>query len=258
MDHFSDVLRACGGVISGSVALHYFLYDDTWSAGDLDIYLPDRMFDTFVAVVDNDPKIGFQLLPNSDQPQRRSSTPGFRGIRDIYRFRTKTNLHVDVIRSSMNSPITPIHAFWSTLVMNFLTPDGCACGFPRGTLQRQGIIRGILRTDNDHAAVAKYEGRGFHLSGGPWSRSLSDPATWDVDYFGDTDALILTFRLRLDEHVPPLPVIHSKRGWRIKHPYPRVSVRRSSYIRSLVLTQIPQAVWRQLRGAVYGDLQPAV
>ena len=158
VNHFDNIVRACGAVISGSVALQFFLHDDPWHPSDLDIYLPDRTFDSFVNMVDKDPKVGFQILPNSEQPQRGSAALGYQGIRNVYRFRTKTDRFVDVIRSSMNSPVTPLHAFWSTLVMNFVTPDGCVCGFPEGTLNRQGIVRGTLTTERDQSAVTKIAG----------------------------------------------------------------------------------------------------
>ncbi|KAI0745891.1 hypothetical protein C8Q76DRAFT_790209 [Earliella scabrosa] len=230
LESFNHVLRACGGVISGSVALRFFLPDESWVPGDLDIYLSDRMFETFVAVVCKDPKIAFEFLPNEDQPVRRSGPVGIAGIREVHRFRTPTGRYVDVIRSSMSSPVTPIRAFWSTLVMNFITPDGCACGFPRGTLDRRGAVRGELNVEKDRVAADKYAERGFHFTGGPWSRSLSDPSTWDVDYFGDIDAIVLPYRLRLRDELHSMPIVRTKRGWRIKLPFPRIS-----------------SIWRQLR-----------
>ena len=232
LDRFDRVLRTCGAVVSGSAALRFFLPDEPWLPHDLDVYVPDRLFDTFVTVVANDPAIGLTPVPAPPQPERVSGTPGIRGIRTICRFRTRSNQNVDVIRSSMNSPITPINAFWSTLVMNFIAPDGCACGFPPGTLHRQGIIRGALNTVNDYAAVDKYEARGFDLTGGEWSLSLADPSTWDIDYFGDVDALVISLRLRLEDELFPLPVVHSKRGWRVKHPFPLMTVREPRTTRS--------------------------
>ncbi|KAI0706466.1 hypothetical protein C8Q76DRAFT_596427, partial [Earliella scabrosa] len=135
------ILRACGAIISGSVALKFFLPGEHWTPHDLDIYVPDRMFDTFISIVTKDPKIQFRSVPNSPRAPRRSARPGTNGIRQVLRFRTETNLHVDIIRSAVHSPLTPLHFYWTTLVMNFITPDACACGFPDGTLTRRGILR---------------------------------------------------------------------------------------------------------------------
>ncbi|KAI0713791.1 hypothetical protein C8Q76DRAFT_586439, partial [Earliella scabrosa] len=135
------ILRACGGVISGSVALQYFLPDEQWIPGDMDVYLPDRMFDTFLSVIVRDPRIQFVPIPNSLPPRKRSSERGVNGIKDVVRFQTKDRREVDVIRSAANNPCLPLTSFWSTLLINFLTPDGCVCGFPSPTFVRTGALK---------------------------------------------------------------------------------------------------------------------
>ncbi|KAI0745184.1 hypothetical protein C8Q76DRAFT_607138, partial [Earliella scabrosa] len=140
VEHFSELLRASGAIISGSAALHFFHPDLHWQPLDLDIYVSERMFHTFIATVAKDEQLRFQLLP-AVSGSGRSSIAGGNGIRDVFRFRTPTGRHVDIVRSSTSNPVTPLRAFWTTLVMNFLTPDGCVCGYPGGTMARHGFIR---------------------------------------------------------------------------------------------------------------------
>ncbi|KAI0709398.1 hypothetical protein C8Q76DRAFT_799407 [Earliella scabrosa] len=223
IDAFNTLLRACGAVISGSVALQFFLPDDAWTPGDLDIYVADRMFDTFITAVMQD-ALNFHPLPRTSRTRRRrSGTPGLNGIRDVLRFRTSTGRSIDIVRSATNSPITPIRTFWTTLLMNFITPDACACGFPTATLARTGAFRGNPAFEKDALAKAKYDLRGFNFVGGRQSRYIADPSTWDFDYFGDINAMILGFRLQPKDSLGACPVIRTKRGWRIKQPFPRIS-----------------------------------
>ncbi|KAI0698729.1 hypothetical protein C8Q76DRAFT_585922, partial [Earliella scabrosa] len=143
------LMRAHGAIISGSVALSYFLDEEFWTPGDLDIYVPDRLFTAFVKATTRDDAVGFRSCPrirsirsiNDDSSIDFSDIGGLNGIKDVQRFRTVTGRYVDIIRSPIDTPVAPLHSFWSTLVTNFLTPDGCGCGFPEGTVYRRGFIK---------------------------------------------------------------------------------------------------------------------
>ena len=256
-DYFNGLLRACGAVISGSVALQFVLQNESWVPRDLDIYVPDRMFDTFISVAKRESRMRLKLLPASIPFRRLSGRGGSNGIREVYRFETSSGREVDVIRSAVNSPVTPLNCFWSTLVINFITPDGCACGFPERTLAHKGLLKSNPTTDRDKEAIAKYEGRGFTFISNAGSKTVYDPSSWDPGYFGDTSAIVLPYRLRLSDGLEPFPITRMRRGWQFIRPFPRVTVRTSHRLPLHdVSPSISQAIWRQLRASFRDPLDP--
>ncbi len=139
-------------------------------------------------------------------PRTHASAKDWRSVKTLY---TATGRKIDVIRSPANNSMTPLCFFWSTLVMNFLTPDACVCGYPSITFQRFGILKlGSLRV-RDKAALAKYEGRGFSVAGCEW-RDVLD--MWDYLFFGERNAMVLEFR-KHDGAKASLPIRRTTRGW---------------------------------------------
>ncbi len=133
-----------------------------------------------------------------------------KGIRDVRTLYTPSGRRVDVIRSPSTSPITPLRFFWSTAVINFITPDAYVCGFPHATLSRLGVLKqGALRR-RDKAAIAKYEQRGYSFLGQEW-REMAD--TWDYLFFGQRNALVVDFRLYFQDNMAVLPIKRTSRGW---------------------------------------------
>ncbi|KAI0708386.1 hypothetical protein C8Q76DRAFT_583424, partial [Earliella scabrosa] len=125
-------------IISGSVALQFFLEDEKWIPGDLDIYVPDTTFPDFINAVEDPCGLNFTRRPPETDG---SHVNGENGIRVVRCYTSATGRKVDVIRSIVHSPVTPLRHFWSTLVTNFIFPDGCACGFPHATMSRRGLIK---------------------------------------------------------------------------------------------------------------------
>ncbi|KAI0746096.1 hypothetical protein C8Q76DRAFT_586729, partial [Earliella scabrosa] len=127
-------------VISGSVALHFFTQDCSWTPKDLDIYVPDNTFEAFVEGLQVRPLLAFSLL--SDIPPSGPPLPEqvANGIKEVQIFATRTGRRVDVIRSPVCTPIYPLLFYWTTLVMNFITPGGCFCGYPVETLNRRATV----------------------------------------------------------------------------------------------------------------------
>ncbi|KAI0723577.1 hypothetical protein C8Q76DRAFT_691966 [Earliella scabrosa] len=203
-------------VISGSVALQFFLEDETWQPGDLDIYVPDTTFTEFIAAVENPRGLNFSRCDPEDEA---SHPDGENGIRAVRRYTSATGRKVDVIRSVVHSPVTPLRYFWSTLVTNFISPDSCACGFPHATLSRRGLIKDGPTTAKDRLAIRKYVDRGFDLSEDSWRQAIMDGSLWDYLYFGDTDALVIDFRRHVHDEPPRLPITKTRRGWRLVAPY---------------------------------------
>ncbi len=152
-----------------------------------------------------------------------------KGLRDVRTLYTPSGRRVDVIRSPSNSPITPLRFFWSTAVMNFMTPNAYVCGYPVLTLDRLGILKHGKLRPRDKAAIAKYEGRGYHFIGEEW-RDMMD--TWDYLFFGQREALVIDFRLRIHDPTAVLPIKKTSRGWvpSLDSTLPRPGERRHAYV----------------------------
>ena len=171
------MMRDAGAIISGSTALRFFLDEERWIPGDLDIYVPDDRYEQFVMQTITDAATSFRYVPRhplwpieatddedmdaehdmeTDEDENGTPSAGhsLQGIKEVRRFRTTTGRMVDLVRSPVGTPLTPLHSFWSTLVCNFIAPDGCGCAFPAGTMLRKGIVRGTYLSVKDLAGRA--------------------------------------------------------------------------------------------------------
>ncbi|TFK87791.1 hypothetical protein K466DRAFT_446806, partial [Polyporus arcularius HHB13444] len=142
------VIREHAAVISGSTALYFFMPDSGWHPNDLDIYVADGNWTSFLRTVQSPEGLNWSKTPPSQAAgsDDADNVPGrsidaARGLRSVRRFYTPNGRRVDVIRSPSNNAITPLRFFWSSAVMNFISPDACFCGFPRATLARRGALK---------------------------------------------------------------------------------------------------------------------
>lgn len=142
-------------------------------------------------------------------PHRPSVVRG-KNFRSLRTLRTPTGRRVNVVRSHANSPISPIRCFWSTLTMNFLTPDGCVCAFPSATLSRQGAVKLEPLTLKEEHAMKRYTERGYTF-GGDILRDQLD--SWDYIFFGEPHLLAIDFRKKVEHTRPYYPVRPTRRGW---------------------------------------------
>ena len=287
IDLFDSALIRHGAIVSGSVALHFFLPDSSWYPNDLDVYVSDAEWLPLVTELTDPNGLRFlRYVPPSDAsksgpvqshltndspststsasadplaselsgpvaadlsdvhtaanhdltsvqsgdddvsmasedgsdygsdgptPIPLSSAYVVKGLRDVRKFVTPTGKHVDVIRSPTYSPVTPLRFFWSTLVMNFITPRACVCGFPSATMQRIGVLKQGLLRPRDHVAIAKYrDERGFYFVGDQWRKALD---MWDHLFFGERDLIAIDYRVSPSDEVPTLPIRYTVRGW---------------------------------------------
>lgn len=257
VSRLNDILRITGAIISGSVALHFLLDDEEWEPGDLDVYVADHQYDTFVDLATAPNGLGFQLEPRhpntvdstvhspalepgSLPEEHWTSGDGIAGIKEVRRFRSPTGRFIDVVRSPVRNPLAPLQAFWSTLVVNFLSPDGCGCGFPAGTFRRKGIAKSGFLTYRDHIAIDKYDTRGFITMYDPWGEHPETAEHPAYTAFGDLDAAVIYFRPRVESPYPNLPVYCTSDGCWIKpiHPLYPVCVIPDPF-RTLLLTLSP-------------------
>ncbi|KAI0697948.1 hypothetical protein C8T65DRAFT_551696, partial [Cerioporus squamosus] len=125
-----------GAIVSGSVALHYFLPRALWEPNDIDIYVAESRFEDFIREV-TDP------APDSDSQASDDSVlpSGHAGIREVRQFYTLAGRRVDIISVPSTNPVAALKQFWSSLVTNFIRPDMAACGFPLTTLDGLAILK---------------------------------------------------------------------------------------------------------------------
>ncbi len=141
-------------------------------------------------------------------PHRPSIVYG-KGFRAMRTFRTTTGRRVNVISSRSRNPITPLRFFWSSLMMNFITPDSCLCGFPSATLVHRGTLKLEPPGGWERAVRRRYESRGFTFDG-----SLRDALDmWDYMFFGEQNLLALDFRNDFAEPRALMPLRTTVRGW---------------------------------------------
>ena len=220
---FSDALRRHGAVISGSLALYYFIPCSTWQPNDMDVYVSYDEFPAFLHVLENDPALQFRpLLSTGDWAPSSSLSLD---IAEVRKMSTPSARVVDVIRSRRSTPVSPLVQFWTSLLANFVTPDACVASFPRMVFNGKGYIKEFGMTSRDEAAMRKYTAREFRPGErfsfvpelwGTWK----DPSYWQKDYFSDRKALVIDFRRRVQDSMPPLPIRPSLDGWKLVVPFP--------------------------------------
>ncbi len=194
VEAFDVVLRKYCAVISGSVAVQYFLTNEFWASGDMDIYVPDNAFAVVLDCFLTDERLGCRVAHRDgvvDGRRDRMSglvDAGMRySVKEVVRLTTRTGLGVDLVRSRTPSSVTPLLEFWSTLVRNFVSPDVCVCVYPRATFRRQAVLKPPPFLPGDHRAIAKYASRGFSLL----YEAFQAVACSRLEHFCGPDAVVL-------------------------------------------------------------------
>ena len=244
---FNEALRRHGAVISGSMALYYFIPCHSWSPNDMDIYVSYDDFPAFVHALENDPALQFRSLSPVGGYVLPTSISS--DVAEIRKLSTPSERMVDVIRSRRSTPVSPLIQFWTSMLVNFVTPDACVSTFPRMVFNGRGYIREFGMTGRDQVALRKYTGREFRPGEnfnfvpelwGTWK----DPAYWQKDFFSDRRALVIDFRRRVQDSMPPLPIRPSSDGWRLIVPYPDSGLLRC---RDAVMYQLTTVLLRGIR-----------
>ncbi|KIO12018.1 hypothetical protein M404DRAFT_125896, partial [Pisolithus tinctorius Marx 270] len=129
------ILASCDAVISGSTALSILLPEmsTTWTAGDLDIYVPKRSFAHLSILLQ---KEGYHILRERTQNEN-TYTPS--SILTVITFDNNTRL-IDVVVSNSYTALSPIFQFHNTCVMNFISAYGIFCAYPNLTLHALSMV----------------------------------------------------------------------------------------------------------------------
>ena len=212
--HFMGLLRLHDAVVSGSTALALFLSPLDWEPGDLDVYVGDAHYDNFVCDLER----FFPVTLDADMPSRHSAYYGYTGILGVRRYLTGSGKSIDVIRSQGPSAAEPLLYFWSSLVVNFITPRGAVCAFPRLTLSREGLVAHSGLSSKAMAARAKYKGHGVKfIEVGSW-RPGGGSAMEDACILSLDPLLVLDFDSVWPSSPLRLPISRAGLGWVIKSP----------------------------------------
>lgn len=134
-----------------------------------------------------------------------------KGFATMRSFRTPSRRRVNVIASHSTNPITPLRHFWSTLMINFLTPDACVCAFPSATLERRGLTRVHPLNRRERLAMDRQVERGFSFDESEEQRRELD--VWEYIFLGEQRLLSLDFRSSVEDQQALLPVRRTSRGW---------------------------------------------
>ena len=205
--HFNGLLRLHDAVVSGSLALALFLWPTDWMPGDMDIYIGDTSYLAFVA----DFERCFPVTLDADFTSR--GRPTYTGIKGVRRYLTATGQRFDLIRSKDASAVAPLLYFWSSAMVNFITPRGAVCGYPSLTLSAQGLVEAVTPNKKVLAARSKYEKRGVRFTDvddwRPSSRSVPDGHR----IFVEKALLVVDFRTVWSTGRTSLPINRERFGW---------------------------------------------
>ena len=210
--HFTGLLRLHDAVVSGSVALAFFSSPVTWVPGDLDVYVSDSAYPSFVVDLERH----FPLSLEADMPSRRPFH--YAGIKGVRRYCTPSGRRMEIIRSASSNPVSPLLYFWSSAVVNFITPHGAVCGYPKHTLIGEGFLRDARPSRKVVSARAKYEARGFKFEE---VQSWRSPDWAEQDgrrIFTDGDLLVVDFQRIRPRGKVTLPIERATTAWVLKSP----------------------------------------
>jgi len=194
----SRILVECNAIVSGSMALRMIDRDGDWDGYDLDIFVGK---DRFRELLDGLERARLAAVKYLSEP--RDDYPGL--VRQVVSLEGRRGRIIQIVCSVDNSSMSPLAAFWTTLLRNFVTPFGLVVGYPMLTLSRRGVLAG-RHTELVHKLNRrKYERRGFDFRAHPqdwvdiWHASqgmcLKDGYMCPNEprYFGDGGTLIAPF-----------------------------------------------------------------
>ena len=211
---FDNLLHRTGGILSGSLALLFMLWTESWEPGDLDVYISAPAYGDFIATFEST----FPVVGSTRRLQRKEGKYDSSKILTIKQYTTQHGKKIDVIQSVDPNPAVPLTHFWTSLVVNFITPQGAVCAYPRSTLRRRGLVLDRPVPTRTVAARAKYEARGMSFE--PVAHWIPRFLGTDNMLFADGNLLVLDFRPKPAMPPSELPIRRGLEGWHFRMPYP--------------------------------------
>ncbi|KAH8927808.1 hypothetical protein BT69DRAFT_1347032 [Atractiella rhizophila] len=176
VEEFREAMRVTGAIISGSTALSFISGDESWSAKDLDIYVPVGHSDALVRyLVDEE---GYQPSNDWTRPHPYDNNPNYitcpKNVSGMTKTRESTGekVKVDVVECHHKDPRHCITCFHSTVVMNYIAHDYVRVLYPVLTFKHSGYeLRESLQhplQDREKKCMEKYQDRGYTIVYDSW------------------------------------------------------------------------------------------
>ncbi|KAH9920731.1 hypothetical protein B0H21DRAFT_827262 [Amylocystis lapponica] len=199
---FRAMLDDTESLVSGSVALAFFMRHDEWCPLDLDIFVP---YDVYPCVLTYLITVEQYSIVGSSQ-----TTYDFtEAIARSTRLCNNNNAFIDVLQCTTTCAIAAIPSLWSSHLMNFLAADSFACAYPTLTFQRRGVLHPERLIDYRYVtpdivrAMGVYNARGFdfRLNDISWRRQHDIDADCErsptcpssIRFFGDPYGILGSF-----------------------------------------------------------------
>lgn len=206
-DHatFNDILRAHGAIISGTVALHFFIPDTTWTPRELDIYVPATFYEPFLQCATNPLLLGWKRVTGF-----RAARHAAARYRNVFRF---VGAGVEESDAERDEFLTDLHVA-SYPATNARPSD----------LEESEPVIGI---ENRPDALAPDLHQGIELfhpphHHAPHSRSDalgSDSEEGDGTFFSPSDYLVTDSYQSLQSYSPRFPSLLHSKGFRTMRSY---------------------------------------
>ncbi|PIL31866.1 hypothetical protein GSI_06570 [Ganoderma sinense ZZ0214-1] len=218
---FDNLLRIHSAIVSGSTALAFFSWTDSWRPGDMDVYVGDIAYAEFVHDLER------RNLATLDTDFDYHTPTSYHGISHVRRYVTTSGERLDVIQSRTANPVSPLLYFWSSVVVNFLSPSGAVCFFPKTTLEHGGFFTNVS-SSKLLAAKEKYESRGFRLTQVPTWRPARGTSTHGTEILTEKPILVHDFLSLLPGEPSVSQITRDGQAWALTLPSaPAVSGTRS-------------------------------
>ena len=231
VDAFNDILLKHGAVISGSLALYFFIPSTHWYPSDMDVFVPHSQFAAITYALETDSALRLvpYTKPTTDLwdlfvPWNPSDSLE---IVDVHRYTTPTGRYIDVMQSRRDTPLSPLVECWTSLLTNFISPNGCGSACPKPMFEGTGYSEDSLLTSRDRNYLLTYMTRQF-VRGQNFCFHSQEWGTWKnisywrkvEDYFCDSTGLVVDFSMKDNDFSVSLPVQPSPDGWKLSIPFP--------------------------------------
>ena len=228
---FKEILLRHGAVISGSLSLYFFLPSDYWYPNGMDVFVAHSQFAAFNQALEAD--LSLQVVPYTQPtfsfrddfaPWNPSESVEIVGVR---RYLTPTGRYLDVMQSRRETPLSPLVECWTSLLTNFVSPNGCGAAYPKLMFEGRGFVKDSSLTSREKGQLLTYmarrftKGRAFWFLSKDWGTWRS-PSWWKKfeDYFCDSMGLVVDFGMTHPDSRGSLPVQPLSEGWKLRIPFP--------------------------------------
>lgn len=161
-EYMLQLLLDAHALISGSVAL-LMLHPDDFETCGLDLFVGRENAMQLVMTILDTTTYKFSKTCKSRDLHELSTSPGVDAIHSLVDTSPGSNMVIHVVVTSDPDPLVAIVSVATSLLMNFITPYGFGCAYPKMTLSRRGLTNNHA-WDVSPAIVDLYASRDFTMS----------------------------------------------------------------------------------------------